>query len=508
MLAAARAYREAAALDPGSVEVAIRGYRQAVLAGDKGLALSAARSLDAADTLPRDAPILLLIDALDGGKWDEARGLISRLEQEESLAFVVPFMTSWVSLRDGPYDPPVVPVDKPYAMFAVRYLEEQLLLQRLAQGDASGAADAYRQAKLRGTALGAEERAQIAARFAALGRRDTALDLLGGEASAGRDPLQALTDAERRYAKVRFTAQTGLGKLLYRLALDLLGHGEDSATLSIARMASFADPGSEDIRLLVAEATLGAGHADAAYAEAAGIAEGSAVWLAAQSVRLRALLEQDRVAEAVAGARKLAGDSDDPRRWRLLGDILTGTGDFTGAAQAYVQARSRMANKDDPALLLQLSAALERAGRWSEAKPMLEKVIELAPDSATALNHLGYALADRGEDLPRAITLLEKANRLRPDEPAFVDSLGWALFRAGENEKALPLIRRAVAAEPGNPELNEHLGDILWAMGRRFEARYAWKAALVGVDDDGEGARLRSRVERKLGDAGVVVGNP
>ena len=59
-------------------------------------------------------------------------------------------------------------------------------------------------------------------------------------------------------------------------------------------------------------------------------------------------------------------------------------------------------------LATQLAAALEQSGSWAQAKPLLEKVIERAPDSAPALNYIGYAMADRGEDLPRAIALLER----------------------------------------------------------------------------------------------------
>lgn len=508
LMAAAAAYREAVALDPQSVELADRGYRQAVLAGDKALALRAARALDAAGRLPRDGTVLLLIDALDRGAWNEARGLVDRLEGEENLAFLVPFMRSWLSIADGPYDPPVIPVEKPYAAFAVRYLEEQLLLQRLALGDSAGAVDAHAQAAERGLMLGPAERWAMAARFAALGQKDIARDLVAPELLPGEDADALLAQALRRYGEVRFTPQSGLGILLYRLALDLLGHGEDNATLSIARMASFAASDDEDIRLAVARAALSADYPEVTFAEASRFSEGAPGLPDAQSLRLRALLAQGQGEEAAARARTLSEGSADPRAWRLLGDILMRTDDFSGAASTYAQARTLSGDKNDPALLLQLGAALEQAGRWEEAKPLLEQVVSMAPDSALALNHLGYSLADRGEELPRAIELLERANRLRPNQPAFIDSLGWALHRAGKHAKALPLIQGAVAAEPGNAELNEHLGDILWAMGRRFEARHAWQAALMGLEDGTAAQRLRDRIEKKLGIAGDISSAP
>lgn len=494
---AARAYAQALRLDPASPDIASRAFRQAVLAGDRALALKAARALDAAGLSQPDSSVLLLIDAMARSKWKEASALLERIEQEGNFAFIVPFMQSWVSMKDGPYDPPVVPVDKPYAVFAVRYLEEQLLLQRLALGDGVGAADTFLQARARGTAFGPAQRDAMAARFAALGRADLARDLRGTMQPASTSCAAVSHD---------FTPQGGLSRLLARLALDLIGQGDPTATLSIARMASFADDTDDDVRLLVARAALVADLYAEARTEAEKAGPCSPAYLEAQSLRLRAMIASAEDAEAVAEARRIAG-AGDAHTLRLLGDVLSQTKDHKGAVVAYTQARALMQDKDDPALLLQLAAALEQSGNWRDAKPLLEKVVERAPDSTAALNYLGYAMADRGEDLPRAIALLERANRIAPKEPAFIDSLGWALFKAGQPDKALPLIEGAVAAAPGNAEINEHLGDILWALGRRFDARAAWRAALVGLDaDKGEDA-VRMRINRKL-DFGAEVPKP
>ncbi len=512
LLVAAGAYREAVTLDPGSVEVAQRGYRQAVLAGDKALALRSAHILDAAGRLPRDGTVLLLVDALDRRQWAEARALVDRLENETNLAFLVPFMRSWIAYADPPYDPPVVPLDAPYAVFAVRYLEEQLLLQRLALGDRAGLEEAYKEASARAIGFGPVERGMIAARLARLGRDDLALDLLAGQAAAPDAAKAELDRLTKLYRKPLFTPQYGLAMLMHRLAIDLAGQGEGTATLSIARIASFAVTSDEDVRVNVARSALAADYADIAFSEAGMIGEGSPDWFDAQTVRLRALIAQDRTDDAIARARQLVDlDGGSARSLRLLGDVLVNKDDFAGAADAYARARDALGDKagqQDAALLLQLGGALEQAGQWEQARPILERVVALAPDSAVALNHLGYALASRGEDLPQAIALLEKANRLRPKEPAFIDSLGWALFRSGAYDKALPLIQSAAMDEPGNSELSEHLGDVLWAMGRRFEARYAWKAALAGLDEDSHAAPMRDRLTSKLDHGGAIPARP
>lgn len=504
---AARAYREAVSLDPASPELARRGYRQAVLAGDRDLALHMARSLDAAGQLSRDGSVLMLIDALDRRQWTEAAARVDRLEAEGNLAFLAPYMRSWLSLATGDYAPLVMPPESTPAGFATHYVKEQSLLLALARGDRAGAAEAYAALGEDAETLGPEERGIIAVSLAKLGLRDHALALLDegldggldGDAAA-KDGAALLRRLTKLYRKRRLTPQYGLAMLMNRLAGDLRSQDEGVATFSIARMAAFADPASDDVRVTVARAALAADYPDLAYAEAGKVRPASPAWFGAQMVQVRALVRQDSPAEALNRATALVEqDKGSARAWRMVGDIRMQQDGFAEAAQAYQQARAAMGEREDAALLLQLGGALERAGQWNEARPLLERVVELAPDSAVALNHLGYALADRGEDLPRALTLLHKANRIRPREPAYVDSLGWAYFRSGDYAKALPLIQSAVEAEPDNSELNEHLGDVLWAMGRRFEARYAWGAALIGLDEESSrAAEDRQRLNGKL----------
>lgn len=504
LAASVGAYAQALALDPDSPEIGERGFRQAVLAGDKALALRAAQRLEADGALPRDGTVLLLVDALDHERWDKASALTDRIEGERNLAFLAPFLRSWISLHRGPFVAPVVPADQPYAAFAIRYRNEQALMMAFARKDRAGALEAFRLMADDGLALGAQERAIIAARLADMGERSTALSLMTGGPGGPKAAEAALKQAQGRYGRFAMTPGYGLSMLLCRLGMDLFGQGDPIPVFSILRIGGFAAPDNDDARVLVGRAALQAGYPAVADAETDKVAQASAAWFDAQRVQLRAQADRGQFPQAAQRAEKLVElDGGSVRAWRLLGDIWLGDQAYPQAAQAYRQARARLTErtgeKDDPALLLQLGGALEQAGNWEEARPILQQVVDLAPDSATALNHLGYAMADRGEDLPQAIALLEKANRIRPKVPAFVDSLGWAYFRAGRYDRAYPLIQSAVAGEPGNSELNEHLGDVLWAMGSHFEARYAWAAALIGIDDSKIGSgEMRARLQDKL----------
>jgi hypothetical protein len=49
--------------------------------------------------------------------------------------------------------------------------------------------------------------------------------------------------------------------------------------------------------------------------------------------------------------------------------------------------------------------------------------------------------------------------------------------------------------EPGNPVIVEHLGDAYWQAGRKFQARYNWRAAALLAE-----AEMTTRLEAKLRD--------
>jgi Flp pilus assembly protein TadD len=83
---------------------------------------------------------------------------------------------------------------------------------------------------------------------------------------------------------------------------------------------------------------------------------------------------------------------------------------------------------------------------------------------------------------------------MRCNDPAITDSLGWALFKGGRTAEAIALLERATESEPTIAEIGEHLGDAYWAAGRRIDARYAWRAALVQAED-GDAKRLSTKIE-------------
>jgi Flp pilus assembly protein TadD len=113
----------------------------------------------------------------------------------------------------------------------------------------------------------------------------------------------------------------------------------------------------------------------------------------------------------------------------------------------------------------------------------LRRLIEIKPDYAHAYNALGYSLADRNERLDEAQRLIDKALQLSPEDPFILDSKGWILFRRGDGSGALDVLKKAFAIR-SDPEIAAHIGEVLWSLGRRDEARRTLDEAIKGSPDN------------------------
>ncbi len=155
------------------------------------------------------------------------------------------------------------------------------------------------------------------------------------------------------------------------------------------------------------------------------------------------------------------------------------------------------------AMVLASSVAFDAAGLFDEARPLLERVIEIDPSNALALNQLGYSLAERNLELATALSYLERAHRLRPEDGGILDSLAWVYFRLGRFAEAEPLARRAIELAGEGAVLVDHLGDILWALGKKEEAIEQWRMAYWNAGEGDED--VRTTVPDKLQRAGAPL---
>ncbi len=179
-------------------------------------------------------------------------------------------------------------------------------------------------------------------------------------------------------------------------------------------------------------------------------------------------------------------------------DILSRAGSLQAANDLLTQALTEM--PDNAALRYARAMIREQLDDLAGMEKDLRALIAANPDNTTALNALGYTLADRTERYAEAQELVARALELRPDEPAILDSMGWVLYRAGRYDEAVDYLSRAYAAFP-DPEVAAHLGEVLWVLGDKDRAMSVWRGALLR---DSEHAVLRETLQR-LGVDPLVV---
>jgi tetratricopeptide (TPR) repeat protein len=91
------------------------------------------------------------------------------------------------------------------------------------------------------------------------------------------------------------------------------------------------------------------------------------------------------------------------------------------------------------------------------------------PDSATALNALGYTLADRTTEYREAEKYIRSALKIAPENAAIIDSMGWVLFKLGRYDEAATQLEIAYEKFPDH-EVAAHLVEVLVALERNDEA--------------------------------------
>jgi tetratricopeptide (TPR) repeat protein len=499
---AAEGYASALALAPDNPVLAERALAQALVSGDRALALRAAAALDRAGTLPPDGRILLFGEAVRAANWRAAKAEIARIEKDETFAFLAPILRAWVAQGSGKGDPLAVIAVANGNPLAKEYAAEHIALLQILRGDRAEGIAALAPSLADGGAR--EQRLRILAAGLAVrkGGRKEALALLEGESAAVFAARTRLASGNDLIAK-KGIAAAAMSELLIRIAVEVNAQEVPDLALSFARVATFVAPSNGAAWTVAAELLAAQGRREGALKALASVPAGDAFAEAAADRRIAFLAESERREEALTAALAMSkAEPEAVASWSRLGDLYASLERHSEAADAYARALEITRSKGSEgtpewALWLMQGSELGLAGKWSEAKVSLEQAYKLAPQEPAVLNHLGYSQLERRENLPEAERLIREASRLQPDDASITDSLGWAHFVRGDLPTAIALLERAAQGQPADPAINEHLGDAYYAAGRRYEARYAWKAASIYAEGAAAG-RLAAKMETGL----------
>lgn len=213
-------------------------------------------------------------------------------------------------------------------------------------------------------------------------------------------------------------------------------------------------------------------------------------------------------AQILASQQDWAGAEADLER------VLAAAPAFPGAASLLVQVYQQQGRIEEAIRGLEAIASTTAAtaesdtllgrlylasGDVEKARAHYERAIAAAPRNADARNDLAFLLAERGEDLGRALDLAQEAQRLQPQNPAVVDTLGYVYLRRelhGPAQEQLALaVQLAEASGAPRPEYHLHLAEAYRAAGRLEDASAQIRRALE-LDPDHPEARA---AEQQLG---------
>ena len=226
-----------------------------------------------------------------------------------------------------------------------------------------------------------------------------------------------------------------------------------------------------------------------------------------RSVHASLLADLGKTDQALAETRKLMDGKNDRDVYISLSQIYEKAKNFTEMAKMLDSAEKlSQSNEDKESVIFMRGAMFERMKNYPAAEAEFRKVLALNPDNASALNYLGYMLADRNIRLDEAHGFISKALEKEPNNGAYLDSLGWVLYRQNKLTEAEEKLRHALESMSRDPTVHDHLGDVYFREGKIREAISQWQSSLKEYQTSAPSEQDHAdvaKIQKKLEDAKV-----
>ncbi|MEA2339009.1 MAG: hypothetical protein QOE82_3016 [Thermoanaerobaculia bacterium] len=180
------------------------------------------------------------------------------------------------------------------------------------------------------------------------------------------------------------------------------------------------------------------------------------------------LQQSENVPAAIENLRAAIGKGQNDSMRVQLGLLLTESGKTAEA----VQILAPLASGSDPDALNAYGIALADEGKVDEATQQFNRVLQIDPNNAPALQNLGI-VALRRDDVPAAQSYLNRALALNPRLPLALNTLGVVYARQGDYAHAVESWNRAVAIDPRQYDALFNAGLVEGRAGHINEAKSA-----------------------------------
>jgi Flp pilus assembly protein TadD len=325
------------------------------------------------------------------------------------------------------------------------------------------------------------------------------------EAALGEGASPEITAAKARAAAGRPappapTLRQGAAQAMLAPTATMIAAKQNQVALAYLRLLLRLDPGRDDAWVMVGDIMQAGGDVQSARAAYSHPKPGSPEYVDAQG-KLAWTYEQAKDHDTALKIAAAAAASDDADARLTLADLLRANERYAESV-AILDKLIKESPSPDWRLYFGRAVSLEKLGRWSEAETDLQAALKLHPDEPELLNYLGYSWIDRGVHLREGLAMVEKAVGANPRSGAMVDSLGWAYFKLGDYKQSVEKLEQAVELDAGDPEVNDHLGDAYWRVGRKEEAMFQWRRVMTLKPEDKLKAKVQAKLDSPLGPDG------
>ncbi len=232
-------------------------------------------------------------------------------------------------------------------------------------------------------------------------------------------------------------------------------------------------------------------------------------------VQAEIFADEGKTDDATAQLRKLLDGKNDLEIQLEIAQVYEKGKNYTEMGKTLDAADKLSPDKENQATIAFLRGSMyEREKKYELAEKQFRTVLDADPNNASALNYLGYMLADEGVRLPEAQELIKHAVNIEPDNYAFLDSLGWVYFRQNRLDDAEQQLKRSLdlltsqQAKGTDPTIHDHLGDVYFREGKLREAIAQWQTSLKAWNESAP-AELEpeevTKVQKKLDGARVKL---
>lgn len=264
---------------------------------------------------------------------------------------------------------------------------------------------------------------------------------------------------------------------LQNIGTILIQLGRAEEALTVLERAVEIDPKVPGAHNALANAYVALGRADEAethYNEALRLRPDSGM---AHIDLANMLFGLERLEEAEAHYLKaLQLLKDDGLIHKNLGVLMLSLGRPVDAATHAQAALSRATSMPDGAVV-ELGNLLNQTGQHAKALSLLERTVEIVPESADAHKYLADALRGVGR-VEEALAQYQEASRLMPKSSSIHYTIGQVLESVGRFEETIDYYEEALRLTPDSAEVHHNLGVVLKQFKRFEEAEDHERAAL------------------------------